>query len=138
MCNLTRNSTCISKLSHKSWFEFLDGSLCCFVARQLLLQIYALLSVKFPHPRLRLCNKNDKYEVCICVFRVSYFLNVKYSTRKQTWLRNRVRLDGADWNIEGSKISCICIFRVLWSMNSCWLIVLWHIELGNMKLVWVG
>ena len=29
-----------------------------------MLQIYALSSVKFPHLKLRLCKKNDKYEVC--------------------------------------------------------------------------
>ena len=44
-------------------FEFSDGSLCCSVARQLLLQIYALSSVKFPHLKLQFCKKNDKYEV---------------------------------------------------------------------------
>ena len=35
----------------------------CFVARQLLLQIYALSSVKFPNLKLRLCKINDKYQV---------------------------------------------------------------------------
>ena len=60
MCILT--STCISYFSHNSWFEFSDGSLRCFVARQLLLQIYAHSSVKFPQLKWRLCKKNDKYE----------------------------------------------------------------------------
>ena len=46
-------------------FELPDVSLRCFVARQLLSQIYALSSVKFPGLKLRLCKKNDKYEVCL-------------------------------------------------------------------------
>ena len=46
-------------------FEFSDGSLCCSVARQLLLQIYALSSVKFPHLKLQFCKKmtNMRYWV---------------------------------------------------------------------------
>ena len=67
MCNLAHNSTYISWFLQNSWFEFLDGSLRCFVARQLLLQIYALSSVKFPHLKLWLCKRNDKYEVCMLV-----------------------------------------------------------------------
>ena len=43
----------------------MDGSLRCFVARQLLLQIYPLSSVRYPHLKLRLCKKHDKYEVCL-------------------------------------------------------------------------
>ena len=35
-----------------------------FVARQLLSQIDVLSSVKFPGLKLRLCKKNDKYQVC--------------------------------------------------------------------------
>ena len=46
-------------------FELPDVSLRCFVARQLLLQIYALSSVKFLGLKLRLCKKKDKYEVWI-------------------------------------------------------------------------
>ena len=38
--------------------------LCCFVARQFLSQIYALLSVKFSDLKMCECKKNDKYEVC--------------------------------------------------------------------------
>ena len=45
-------------------FELPDVSLRCFVARQLLLQIYALSSVKFSELKLWLCKKCDKYEVC--------------------------------------------------------------------------
>ena len=44
-------------------FELPDVSLRCFVVKQLLLRIYALSSVKFPGLKLRLCKKNDKYEV---------------------------------------------------------------------------
>ena len=47
-------------------FELPDVSLRCFVARQLLLQIYALSSVKFSELKLWLCKKCDKYEVCLC------------------------------------------------------------------------
>ena len=46
-------------------FELPDVSLRCFVARQLLLRIYALSSVKFSGLKLWLCKKCDKYEVCI-------------------------------------------------------------------------
>ena len=46
-------------------FELLGVTLRCFVARQLLSRIYALLSVKFPGLKLRLCKKNDKYQVCL-------------------------------------------------------------------------
>ena len=42
----------------------MHGSFRCFVARQLLSQIYVLSSVKFPDLKLRLCKENDKYEVC--------------------------------------------------------------------------
>ena len=44
-------------------FELLGVTLRCFVARQLLSRIYALLSVKFPGLKLRLCKKvtNMKY-----------------------------------------------------------------------------
>ena len=45
-------------------FELLGVTLRCFVARQLLSRIYALLSVKFPGLKLQLCKKNDKYQVC--------------------------------------------------------------------------
>ena len=44
-------------------FELLGVTLRCFVAKQLLLRIYALSSVKFPGLKLRLCKKNDKYQV---------------------------------------------------------------------------
>ena len=44
-------------------FELPDVSLRCFVARQLLLRIYALSSVKFSGLKLWLCKKCDKYEV---------------------------------------------------------------------------
>jgi len=44
-------------------FELPDVSLRCFVARQLLLRIYALSSVKFSGLKLWLCKKSDKYEV---------------------------------------------------------------------------
>ena len=46
-------------------FELPDVSLRCFVAMQLLLQIYALSCVKFPGLELRLCIKDDKYQVCM-------------------------------------------------------------------------
>ena len=46
-------------------FELLGVTLRCFVARQLLSRIYALLSVKFPGLKLRLCKKNDNYQVCL-------------------------------------------------------------------------
>ena len=46
-------------------FELPDVSLRCFVARQLLLQIYALSSVKFSELKLWLCKKCDKYEVWV-------------------------------------------------------------------------
>ena len=36
----------------------------CFVARQFLSQIYALLSVKFSDLKMCKCKKNDKYQVC--------------------------------------------------------------------------
>ena len=48
-------------------FELPDVSLRCFVARQLLLRIYALSSVKFSGLKLWLCKKCDKYEVCLSV-----------------------------------------------------------------------
>ena len=41
----------------------LSFTLLCFVARHLLSRIYALSSVKFLGPKLRLCKKKDKYEV---------------------------------------------------------------------------
>ena len=44
-------------------FELLGVTLRCFVARQLLSRIYAILSVKFPGLKLRLCKKDDKYQV---------------------------------------------------------------------------
>ena len=46
-------------------FELLGVTLRCFVARQLLSRIYALLSVKFPGLKLRLCKKmtNIRYGV---------------------------------------------------------------------------
>ena len=40
------------------------GGLRYFVARQFLLQIYALLSVKFPGLKMCGCKKKDKYQVC--------------------------------------------------------------------------
>ena len=45
-----------------------------FVSRQLLLQIYALSSVKFPHLKLRLCKNNDKYEVCFIMHHSPVFI----------------------------------------------------------------
>ena len=53
MCDLPHNSTFISQFSHNLRFELSDGSLRCFVAMQLLLQIYAVSSVEFPHLKLR-------------------------------------------------------------------------------------
>ena len=47
MCNFTQNI-----------------DLRCFVARQFLLQIYTLLSVKFSGLKKCKCKKYDKYEVC--------------------------------------------------------------------------
>merc|ERR1711934_1281201 len=44
-------------------FELLGVTLRCFVARQLLSRIYALLSVKFPGLKMRLCKKDYKYQV---------------------------------------------------------------------------
>ena len=45
-------------------FEIIGVTVRCFVARQILSRIYALLSVKFPGLKLWLCKKNDKYQVC--------------------------------------------------------------------------
>ena len=46
------------------WILLSNIDLCCFVARQFLSQIYALLSEKFPGLKMCECKKNDKYQVC--------------------------------------------------------------------------
>ena len=67
-------------------FELPDVSLRCFVARQLLLRIYALSSVKFSGLKLRLCKKCDKYEVWIksncekCWQNLSYLVRLNSKT----------------------------------------------------------
>ena len=46
------------------WILLSNIDLRCFVARQFLSQIYALLSVKFSGLKMCECKKNDKYQVC--------------------------------------------------------------------------
>ena len=46
------------------WILLPNIDLRCFVARQFLSQIYALLSVKFSGLKKSQCKKYDKYEVC--------------------------------------------------------------------------
>ena len=46
------------------WILLPNIDLHCFVARQFLSRIYALLSVKFPGLKMCECKKNDKYQVC--------------------------------------------------------------------------
>ena len=62
-------------------FELPDVSLRCFVARQLLLRIYALSSVKFSGLKLWLCKKCDKYEVwrrTTLIFNTLFSLTERY------------------------------------------------------------
>ena len=56
---------CITACKKICDFELQYVSLRGFVARQLLLRIYALSSVKFSGLKLWLCKKCDKYEVCL-------------------------------------------------------------------------
>ena len=62
------------------WILLPNINLRCFVARQFLSQIYALLSVKFSGLKMCECKKNDKYQVCqwfvlfiFCNFSLSSF-----------------------------------------------------------------
>ena len=52
------------------WILLSNIDLRCFVARQFLSQIYALLSVKFSGLKMCECKKNDKYEVWVMMWQL--------------------------------------------------------------------
>ena len=106
---------------------FLQSLQSCFVARQLLLQIYALSSVKYPHLKLRLCKKMTNmrfvqlsYSVCnqVCPGRRS--ISGPITVQKFKWPYK------SGW--KGLKTSIMChISKHLESLNS-------QLQINIMKL----
>ena len=108
-------------------FELPDVSLRCFVARQLLLRIYALSSVKFSGLKSWLCKICDKYEVCqnhADVKQKSGWQYVRLSgqicqiIKWELWTRENSNF-WVSHGLNGSLLSEFAFAYMLWSFTGC-------------------
>ena len=86
------------------------GDLRCFVARQFLSQIYALLSVKFSGLKICLFEKNGKYQVCVSFQKApTIFTKLSFLIVQKTLRRLKC--------LESSNTSISALW--IWNLSSC-------------------